>query len=49
MTYPDGSEHIGQFRYGTRDGNDKMTYPGGKIEDGVWKDDKFLGASKSSS
>jgi hypothetical protein len=28
-------------------GQGKMTYPDGKVEDGLWKDGKFMGASTS--
>ena len=26
------------------DGNGKMTYPDGRVEDGLWKDGKFAGS-----
>lgn len=47
MTYPDGRLYIGQFKEGMKDGTGKMTYPDGKVEDGLWKGDRFVGASTS--
>ncbi len=29
------------------DGQGKMTYPDGKVEEGIWKDGKFIGAERS--
>jgi len=39
--------YVGQFKTGQMDGHGKMTYPDGKVEEGLWKDGKFLGAEKS--
>ena len=47
MKYPDGREYVGQFHYGKMSGTGKMTYPNRKVEDGLWKDDRFIGASTS--
>jgi hypothetical protein len=37
--------YVGQFRDGKMDGQGKMSYPDGKVEEGQWKDDKFAGAA----
>ena len=46
MTWPDGRKYVGQFRDGQMEGQGKMTYPDGKVEDGFWKQSKFVGAAK---
>jgi len=46
MSWPDGRRYVGQFHDGKMDGPGRMIYPGGKIEDGVWKQDTFTGAAK---
>jgi len=46
MRWPDGRQYVGQFHDGKMDGPGRMIYPGGKIEDGVWKQDTFTGAAK---
>jgi hypothetical protein len=38
--------YVGQFQDGKLNGTGKMTYPGGKVENGLWKRDKFAGAAK---
>jgi hypothetical protein len=43
-TWPDGRKYVGQFRDGKLDGAGKMTYPGGKVQEGVWHSDEFLGS-----
>jgi hypothetical protein len=47
MSWPSGRQYVGQFRDGKMDGTGKMTYPDGKVEEGLWKADKFVGASSS--
>ena len=52
ITWTDGRQYRGDWKVvdgGTDlpDGTGKMTYPGGKVEEGLWKDGKFVGASKS--
>lgn len=47
MTYLDGRKYVGQFKGGATDGTGKMTYPDGKVEEGLWTQDKFMGASTS--
>jgi hypothetical protein len=44
LTSPDCTEYVGEFRDGQMTGVGKTTYPDGKAKDGLWKDDKFLGA-----
>jgi len=34
---------VGEYTDGKRTGKGKMTYPDGKVEEGNWKDGKFLG------
>jgi|ERR1039458_940460 hypothetical protein len=46
MTWPDGRQYAGHFINGKMDGVGKMTYPGGKSEDGTWKQDAFVGPAK---
>jgi hypothetical protein len=45
MTWPDGRQFVGKFSNGQPEGTGKMTYPNGKVEDGLWKQGKFLGAA----
>jgi hypothetical protein len=45
LTFVDGRQYVGQFKYDTINGHGKMTYPDGRIEEGLWKDGKFMGAS----
>ena len=45
MTWPDGRKFVGEFHNGTMDGFGKMTYPDGRVEDGSWKQGKFMGAA----
>ena len=44
-TLQDGRQYVGDFKDGKKDGRGKMTYPDGKVEDGLWADGKFMGAS----
>jgi len=44
MTWPDGRKYVGDFRNGKRDGGGKMNYADGHVEEGLWRDDKFIGA-----
>ena len=46
MTWPDGRQYAGHFVNGKMDGVGKMTYLNGKVEDGSWKQDAFVGAAK---
>ena len=45
MTWPDGRKYVGQFRDGKMNSVGKMTYPNGKVEDGSWQEDRFLGST----
>jgi hypothetical protein len=48
FTYADGSRYVGQLSGDMtmrRNGHGKMTYPDGRVEEGLWKDGKFMGAS----
>lgn len=45
MTWLDGRMYMGRFRNGKMDGQGKMTYPDGHVEEGQWKDDYFAGAA----
>ena len=45
MTWPDGRQYTGEFHDGKMDGRGKMTHPDGKIQDGQWKQDQFVGAA----
>ena len=42
MNWPDGRKYVGQFHNGTMDGPGKMTYPDGNVEEGNWKQGRFL-------
>ena len=44
-----GFKYVGEFRHDKRNGQGKMTYPDGKIEEGIWKDDIFQFAQKKPS
>ena len=46
MSWPDGRQYAGHFVNGKMDGVGKMTYPNGKTEDGLWKQDAFVGPAK---
>jgi hypothetical protein len=46
MTWPDGRKYVGEFREGRMDGRGVLSYPDGKVEDGLWKEGKFIGAAK---
>ena len=46
LTFSDGRKYVGHFRDGKMDGHGTMTYPDGKVEDGVWKQDNFVGAAQ---
>lgn len=46
MTWPDGRQYAGRFVNGKMDGAGKMTYADGKIEDGTWSQDAFVGPAK---
>jgi|GEM_PF-1374912 len=43
MTYNNGCIYEGDFVDDKRNGKGKMTYPDGRVEDGNWKDGKFIG------
>jgi hypothetical protein len=45
MIWPDGRKYVGDFLDGDMDGSGKRTYPNGMVEDGLWRQDKFVGAS----
>jgi hypothetical protein len=44
MTWPDGRKYVGDFRNGKQDGAGKMNCADGHVEEGLWRDDKFIGA-----
>ena len=46
MIWPDGRKYVGQFWDGQMEGQGTMTYPDGKVEDGIWKQGKFVGPVK---
>jgi len=48
MKWGDGRQYVGEFRDGKMHGLGKMTYPDGKIEEGVWKQDEFTGKQAAS-
>ena len=43
MTYPDGTQYIGEFKDGERSGQGTLTYPDGRKLTGQFKDGKFVG------
>jgi len=43
MKWADGRVYEGEYTDDNRAGKEKMTYPDGKIEEGIWKDNKFVG------
>ena len=50
FSYADRSRYVGQLSGDMtmrRIGSGKMTYPNGHVEEGLWKDGKFVGAEKS--
>jgi hypothetical protein len=52
ITWNDGREYKGDWKVMNAfaelpDGQGKMTYPDGKVEEGIWKDGKFIGAERS--
>jgi hypothetical protein len=47
LTFADGRKFVGQFKEGQMDGKGEVTYPDGKVEDGLWRDGKFVGAQNS--
>ena len=44
ITWKDGRRYEGDW---LPNGHGKMTYPDGHVEEGLWKDGRFLGAEKS--
>ena len=46
MNWPDGRKYVGEFNDGLMEGRGTMTYPDRKIEEGVWKQGKFVGPAK---
>jgi len=51
ITWKDGRQYVGDWKIvegasDLPDGHGKMTYPDGRVEDGLWKDGKFIGAEK---
>ncbi|MDA9565333.1 caspase family protein [Alphaproteobacteria bacterium] len=47
FTFPDGENYKGEHKNNTRNGYGIYTFANGKIEEGIWKDGKFLYAQKS--
>jgi hypothetical protein len=46
MTYPYGQEYIGEWKNDKKHGQGALIYSGGRLEEGVWKDDTFLYSPK---
>jgi hypothetical protein len=46
MRWPDGRKYAGRFRDGIMEGMGTMTYPNGKVENGFWMHDRFLGGAQ---
>jgi hypothetical protein len=52
ITWKDGRRYEGDWKVvvgksDLPDGHGKMTYPDGKVEEGLWEDGKFMGSSKT--
>jgi len=43
FVYADGSKYEGDFRYNIKHGKGKFTSSSGVIQEGVWRNDKFIG------
>ena len=43
-----GDKYVGEYKNNKRDGQGKYIYSNGKIEEGIWRDDEFQFAAKSS-
>ena len=41
--YSSGTEYVGEFKNGKFNGQGILTYADGTVEDGLWKDDQFVG------
>jgi hypothetical protein len=46
ILWPNGAKYVGEIRNGQRDGLGKMTQPNGEVQDGLWKQGKFVGPSR---
>ena len=42
MTYPDGTKYVGEFYEGLRNGQGTYTHTDGKVDKGIWEDDKLI-------
>jgi len=45
ITFPNGGYYEGEFVDGKHHGKGKMTYADGRVEEGTWQDDKFIGST----
>lgn len=43
MKWTDGRTYVGEFEDGLMEGRGKMTYPNGKVQEGLWKLGQFAG------
>jgi hypothetical protein len=49
MTWLDGRKYTGGFMHGKMQGNGKMAYADGKVEEGIWRDGQFEGPESQAS
>ena len=42
MTYPDGTKYVGEFYEGLRNGQGTYTHTDGKVDKGIWENDKLI-------
>ena len=47
LTWPDGHFYVGHFHNGTMHGQGKITYPNGRVVEGIWGKGEFLVAHKA--
>ena len=48
-TWSGGDKYVGEYKDGNQHGQGKYTYANGTIKEGIWKDNKFMYAKKSTS
>ena len=41
--WPSGAVYVGEFRNGDRHGKGTHTYPNGQVDQGIWKNNDFVG------
>ncbi len=46
LAYKNGKKYVGSFKNGLFHGEGTMYYPNGKVESGIWENDKYVGKSK---